>query len=379
MAEVDHSFQSLCWKIKNDGREYENKNRGVKRLQIPSFTFKHDFNKGFPAITNKDLYWKGIVSELLWFLRGQTNVWFLKKDKVAIWDKDAYNQYKRIVGKNDGELWNHLYMGIDADGNRTNPVDRADCKSFSLLTIEEFCKLIAEAPSYEFLVENYSCEDYVLGDVGKNYSYQWRNFGGITDQISVLVEDMRKDIMGSRLKVNAWNPSELDQTALPPCHSEFQVVGVPLTFRERVKLEYPNGYATNDGTQVNESLLDALGTPSFGFELHWNQRSVDTFLGLPFNIASYGLLGKILEHLTGFPLLGIEGTLKCVHFYDNQYEVVDTLLRRPFDTHGNCSLAKINLPTDFQEFLNSAKISDFALIGYTSDDALKVEMLAPKE
>ena len=216
MAEVDYSFRSLCWKIKSDGREYENKNRGVKRLQIPSFTFKHDFKEGFPAITNKDLYWKGIVSELLWFLGGQTNVWFLKKDKVAIWDKDAYNQYKRIVGKNDGEIWNHLYMGIDADGNRTNPVDRADCTSFSLLTIEEFCKLISEAPSYEFLVENYSCEDYVLCDVGKNYSYQWRNFGGVTDQISVLVEDMRKDIMGSRLKVNAWNPSELDQTALPP-------------------------------------------------------------------------------------------------------------------------------------------------------------------
>ena len=132
-------------------------------------------------------------------------------------------------------------------------------------------------------------------------------------------------------------------------------------------------------TEELHKILDNECVPRFGFELHWNQRSVDTFLGLPFNIASYGLMGKILEHLTGFPLLGIGGTLKCVHFYDNQYEAVDTLLRRPFDTHGNCSLDKINLPTDFQEFLNSAKISDFALLGYTSDDALKVEMLAPKE
>lgn len=105
---------------------------------------------------------------------------------AVIWDKDAYNQYKRIVGSNDGEVWNHLYMGIDYEGKRTNPVDRAECSSFSLLTFEEFCKTISEAPSYEYLVENYSCEDYVLGDVGKNYSYQWRNFGGKTDQIGTM-------------------------------------------------------------------------------------------------------------------------------------------------------------------------------------------------
>ncbi len=164
---------------------------------------------------------------------------------------------------------------------------------------------------------------------------------------------MRKDIMSSRLKVNAWNPCEVEMTALPPCHSEFQIIGVPLE---------------------NEK---------FGFELHWNQRSVDTFLGLPFNIASYGLLAKIIEDITGFEALAIEGTLKCVHFYDNQYDAVKKLLERNPDTHGNCELEikcggyAPDVAIDFQ--FEGYRIKDFRLHGYTSDEEIKVEMLAPKE
>ena len=233
MAKIDQEFQELCKKIQTEGKEYENKNRGVKRLQIPSYTFRHEFKDGFPAITNKKLYWKGIVGELIWFLRGDNDVKYLNDNGIKIWNKDAYNWHKKTA----------------------NPV----------LSEEEFYKLGS-------------------GSVGQNYSVQWRNFNDKTDQIKELVDVMHKDIMSSRLKVNAWNPCEVDLTALPPCHSEFQVIGVPLE---------------ND---------------KFGFELHWNQRSVDTFLGLPFNIASYGLLAKIIEDLTGYPALAIEGTLKCVHF-----------------------------------------------------------------
>jgi thymidylate synthase len=301
MSKVDLEFQKLCKTIVANGREYENKNRGVKRLQIPSYTFRHEFHNGFPAITNKKVYWKGIVGELIWFLRGDNDVKYLNENGIKIWNKDAYNWYKKHFGNK---------------------------------TFEEFEKI-------------------GIGSVGQNYSVQWRNFNGNTDQIKDLVRDMKIDIMSSRLKVNAWNPSEVNQTALPPCHSEFQVIGVPL----------------EDG--------------KFGFELHWNQRSVDTFLGLPFNIASYGLLAKILEQLTGFKALAIEGTLKCVHFYDNQYKAVEKLLQRNPETHGNC---EVELPTidnisekDIDTIFNEYKISDFKLIGYTSDEEIKVEMLSPKE
>lgn len=301
MAKVDQTFHQLCSDILSKGKEYENKNRGVKRLQIPSFTFKHEFSNGFPAITNKKLYWKGIVGELIWFLRGDNDVRFLNENGIKIWNKDAYNWHKKT--------------------------------NIHPLSEEEFYKL-------------------GYGSVGQNYSVQWRNFNGKTDQIKELVDGMRKDIMSSRLKVNAWNPCEVDLTALPPCHSEFQVIGVPLE------------------------------DDKFGFELHWNQRSVDVFLGLPFNIASYGLLAKILENITGYKALAIEGTLKCVHFYDNQYESAKKLLERNPDNHPNCELHISTENTQVEDIdgvFSKYKISDFKLIGYSSDEEIKVEMLAPKE
>lgn len=302
MSKIDQEFASLCRKILNEGKEYENKNRGVKRLQIPSYTFRHEFEDGFPAITNKKLYWKGIVGELIWFLRGDNDVKYLNENGIKIWNKDAYNWHKKTAE--------------------------------TVLSEEEFYKL--------------GC-----GSVGQNYSVQWRNFNGKTDQIKDLIDVMAKDIMSSRLKVNAWNPCEVDMTALPPCHSEMQVIGVPL----------------EDG--------------KFGFELHWNQRSVDTFLGLPFNIASYGLLAKIIEDLTGYKALAIEGTLKCVHFYDNQYDAVKLLLERNADAHPNCELeikeSDYARPVNIDTVFSNYNIKDFKLIGYTSDDEIKVEMLAPKE
>jgi len=304
MSKVDVEFHKLCNEILSNGREYENKNRGAKRLQIPSYTFRHNMADGFPALTNKKLYWRGIVTELIWFLRGDNDVEFLNKNGVTIWNKDAYNWHKK--------KWAH-------------------------------------EPSEILTEEVFNAEG--KGSVGQNYSVQWRNFNGTTDQIANLLSDMVKDIMSSRLKVNAWNPAETELTALPPCHSEFQVIGVPL----------------ENGT--------------FGFELHWNQRSVDTFLGLPFNIASYGLLAMILESITGYKALAIEGTLKCVHFYDNQYDAVKELLSRDPNKHSNCELAfdrPEKVYDSIDDLFNALEPRMFELVGYTSDDAIKVDMLAPK-
>lgn len=308
MSKIDVTFHELCSKILSEGKEYENKNRGVKRLQIPSFTLRHSFGDGFPAISNKRLYWKGVVGELLWFLKGDNDVTWLNQNLIRIWNKDAYNWY--LKHKKEDE-----------------PV----------LSFEDF-------------------EKEGKGSVGQNYSVQWRNFNGKTDQILALIEMMKTDIMSSRLKVNAWNPSEIFETALPPCHSEFQVIGVPL----------------EDG--------------SFGFELHWNQRSVDVFLGLPFNIASYGLLAKILEYITGYEALGIEGTLKCVHFYDNQYDAARELLSRDPDKHPRCELEINEVEISYitprhwvDSLLSEWSISDFKLRDYTYDKNIKVEMLAPKK
>lgn len=343
MSKVDQSFQALCAEIFKNGREYENKNRGVKRLQIPSYTFRHSFADGFPAISNKEIYWKGIVCELIWFLRGDNDITYLNQNGVKIWNKDAYNWYKQFTSDNPK------------------------------LSFTEFSKI-------------------GVGSVGRNYSVQWRNFNYEIDQILNLITDMKKDIMSSRLKVNAWNPSEIFDTALPPCHSEFQVIGVPLTREERKSFSKFSDEDWNDIVEKGLEMEALEGIPKFGFELHWNQRSVDTFLGLPFNIASYGLLAKILERLTGFPALSIEGTLKCVHFYDNQYEAAELLLSRSATAHNNCELIiSDNVKEVFflddedshchsrtlDNIFSEMKVEDFNLVDYTFDEAIKVDMLAP--
>jgi len=317
MSKIDNSFQELYATIFTHGEEYNNKNRGVKRLQIPSYTLKHSlFNDGFPATSLRRLYWRGMVGELIWFLRGDNDIAYLNENKITFWNKDAYNWYCKEC-KENGE---------------------------TAMSFDEF-------------------EAIGKGSVGQNYSVQWRNFNGKTDQIKALIEGMKKDIMSSRLKVNAWNPSELDDTALPPCHSEVQVIGRPLNLN-------------TDGAE-------------FGFELHWNQRSVDVLLGLSLNVASYALLGSILELMTGFPCMGVEGTLKCVHFYDNQYDAAKKLLGISYLKHGECFLNKTKLENsewlsiwketgDLDKAFAAMKIEDFELIDYTYEKSEKVEMLAPK-
>ncbi len=318
MSAIDQQFKELCQRILDAGIEYENKNRGVTRLQIPSYTFRHEFFDGFPAISIKPLPIKTVITELLWFLCGDNDVTYLNNNGVKIWNKDAYNWYCKE--------YEQIKRGYDA----------YDKEPPTKLSFEEF-----------------SAKG--TGSVGQNYSVQWRNFNGKTDQIADLIAGMRKDIMSSRLKVNAWNPTEIFETALPPCHSEFQIIGVPL-----------------DGGK-------------FGFELHWNQRSVDVFLGLPFNIASYGALAKILEQITGFEALAIEGTLKCVHFYDNQYQAVETLMDRDEHDFPNCELVlscpypseEIDSTETLNKYLSGFSVSQFKLSNYQSGPPIKVEMLAP--
>lgn len=202
MSRIDETFKTLCENILNKGTEYENKRRGVKRKQIPFYSLVHSFENGFPALSSKKLYWKGVVGELLWFLKGDTDVQYLNENGITFWNQDAYN-------------WH---------------VKKAKELNFTPLSFHEF-------------------EEQGSGSVGKNYSHQWRNYNGNTDQIKNLIEGMFADIYGSRLKVSAWNASELNETALPPCHDGFQIIG------------------------------DKTSTGEDGFWLSWNQRSVDTYLG----------------------------------------------------------------------------------------------------
>ena len=170
---------------------------------------------------------------------------------------------------------------------------------------------------------------------GKIYGYQWRRWGNSIDQIRELVDGMKKSMYSRRLIVSAWNPSDMFNMALPPCHYGFQV------------------FPTKQG-----------------FGLKWNQRSCDTFLGIPFNIASYATLGRILEAETGIKFTRLIGNLTCVHLYEPHIELIEEqIARKPRRNETRLHVAK-------GVGVDNVKYEDFRLCGYDPHDTIKAEMYA---
>ena len=253
MSKIDVEYHNLLDKILQEGFIYEDPNRkGVNRIEISSYTFRHEFKDGFPAITTKKLNYKSVVTELIWFLRGDTNIKYLVDNSCNIWNKDAYNYYLKSRTK---EKYNDCYCGHTTD---------CECGTAS---IDNFIDGIKNGSG--------------LGDLGKVYGHYWRDYNGF-DQIQDIIDKMINTPMSSEIIVTARNPNDKDNQALPCCHYGFQIVMRPLSFGEKndiVKIEYYN-LLNKDKSNIPEVLRELnKNIPKYGFELHWDQRSVDTFLG----------------------------------------------------------------------------------------------------
>ena len=358
MAKIDKKYHVLLRKIVNKGFKYEDPNRkGTYRIQIPNHTFKHNFDYGFPAITTKKLYWKGVVGELIWFLRGDTNIKYLVDNGINIWNKDTYNYY----------LKQHRTPNLEEHST------------------QEFIQEIKYGKLYSGC--NGLSEEYKLGDLGRVYGAQWRNFRGYipaegwdegshirVDQISNLIKGLKENPMGTRHIVTAWNPAELNDMALPPCHWSFEILVEPLSVSKQPLFKKDN---SEKGWAVNEN------RPKYQFTLKWHQRSVDTFLGLPFNIASYALLAQIIGKLTNMKPKGIIGDLSNVHIYEPHLDAVKEQLSRDVDGHKECELVcNSNIKYDYDKgksltnTINDLDILDFELLKYESYPRIPAEMLA---
>ncbi len=248
MSKIDESYHQLLQYILDVGYKYPDPNRtGIERLEIPSYTFRHQFKNGFPAITTKKLHYKNVVTELLWFLKGDTNIKYLVDNGCNIWNKDAYNYFLKNVkgGKKFVGLPNYITI----------------IKERKLKTLNGF----------------------KLGSLGPVYGHQWRNFNGV-DQISNLIKSLKEKPLGTEHIVNSWNVSSISDMALPPCHYGFQIVVKPLNITEKLNharelgLTCTTTSATNAYKEWNNFFKENT-IPKYGFELHWSQRSVDTFLG----------------------------------------------------------------------------------------------------
>ena len=324
MNTIDKKYQQLLSDIIEFGVE-KNDRTGTGTISEFGHQIRHKMSEGFPLLTTKKMAWKSIVTELLWFLRGDTNIKFLLDYDCHIWDGDAYKNYCK--------WWNE----VEADAKQHELY-----KDSVLLTKEQFI--------HNIKTDNEFAKKW--GDLGPIYGKQWRQwqgwmqykkddgsngFGSLWyDQILRLVHSLKTEPDSRRLMVSAWNVAELDQMVLPPCHYGFQVYTRELSIEERLQLAYKTYkelFEPFDFHRVDHDEIDELyPVPKRAISLMWNQRSVDTFLGLPFNIASYALLLEIIAKEVDMVPEDLIGNLGDVHLYKNHIEQAkEQISREPYD------------------------------------------------
>jgi thymidylate synthase len=312
MNKLDKDYQSLLQDILDNGTRKGDRT-GTGTISVFGRQIRHNMKDGFPLLTTKKMPFKTIVTELLWFLRGDTNIKYLVDNGCNIWNGDAYKNYLKNVDLQDIDSRKY------EDGLLT--IYMQDEFVNKIKTDDEFAKK--------------------WGELGPIYGKQWRKWKGKLidkskefnahtawvpeqiDQIQNLINDLKTNPDSRRLMVNAWNVGELDQTVLPPCHYGFQVYTRELNREERVDL-YIKKYG--DTGMDYEKYKNTI--PTRAISLMWNQRSVDTFLGLPFNIASYGLLLEIIARETNMIPDQLIGNLGDVHLYSNHIEQAKEQIQR---------------------------------------------------
>ena len=303
MNPLDAQYQDLLQAILDFGVEKKDRT-GTGTKSIFGYTVRHKMNWGFPLLTTKKMAWKTMVTELLWFLRGDTNIKFLVDNNCHIWDGDAYKRYSIVA-------------------EMSTQVESLTQEEFinKIKTDDEFAKKWGElGPIYgkqwrRWELPNYSVEHVEYGLDNNLY----------VDQIKNLINDLKTNPDSRRLMVSAWNVGELDQMVLPPCHFSFQCYTRELSLEERTKTFEPHV------TLNTHQECDNIGLPKRAISLMWNQRSVDTFLGLPFNIASYALLLEIIAKEVNMVPDELIGNLGDVHLYSNHIDQAKLQIERtPF-------------------------------------------------
>ncbi|EOT29651.1 thymidylate synthase [Enterococcus saccharolyticus] len=310
---MEQAYLDLGRKILEEGNQKGDRT-GTGTKSIFGHQMRFDLSQGFPLLTTKRVPFGLIKSELLWFLKGDTNIRYLLQHNNHIWDEWAFDRYVKSAD----------YQGPDmTDFGRRCLVDEAFNEVYQK-ELAMFCQKIVEDETF--------AKQY--GDLGKVYGYQWRHWetanGGFIDQIQDVVEMIKTTPDSRRLIVSAWNPEDVPTMALPPCHTMFQ-------------------FYVNDG--------------KLSCQLY--QRSADVFLGVPFNIASYALLTHLIAHETGLAVGEFVHTLGDAHLYNNHFEQMKEQLTREVR-----SAPKLHLNQEKQSIFDF-EMTDITLEGYNPHPTIK--------
>jgi thymidylate synthase len=377
MNNLDARYQGLLEDILQLGVEKKDRT-GTGTISVFGRQIRHKMSEGFPLLTTKKMHWNSVVVELLWFLRGETNIKFLLDYDCHIWDGDAYKNYLHKVIR-DKDIVKYLKSySRDTEGVPTIELYSKDEFIERIKNDDEFAKKWGElGPIY-----GKQWRSWKSFDTSWDYQEDWLTSG--VDQIQTLINDLRTNPDSRRLMVSAWNVGELDQMVLPPCHYGFQVYTRELSESERF-----NWYGNKiDSHMHHDHIVQEMNqenVPTRSISLMWNQRSVDTFLGLPFNIASYGLLLEIIAKEVNMVPDELIGNLGDVHLYSNHIEQAkEQISRTPYElptvkiTERNWYMhekVKEHLgEKTLDEKLKSYRPDCFELIGYESHPKIKAPL-----
>ena len=316
---------------------------------------------GFPALTTKKLAFKTMATELLWFLRGDTNIKYLVDNNCHIWDGDAYKAFQKAHKNPVPQTQKEFIEYIKTDNEfakKWGDLGPIYGKQWRSWTEKSFTDILNRKISY-----------YGNTEAANEMAYEEYKNSNI-DQIQNLINELKNNPDSRRLMVNAWNVGELDQMTLPPCHYGFQVYTRELSLNERFDYYTKNSKHTISHHKLSEHVLK--NTPTRAISLMWNQRSVDTFLGLPFNIASYGLLLEIIAKEVNMIPDELIGNLGDVHLYSNHIEQAkEQLTREPYKLPSVClDYREGEYNKDLTEFVPD----DFVLFHYQSHPTIKAPL-----
>ena len=357
MNNIDKRYQELLQDILDNGVEKKDRT-GTGTISVFGRQIRHKMSEGFPLLTTKKMAWKTMVTELLWFLQGSTNIKYLVDNNCHIWDGDAYMNYLTKSQPNENEYDFHETRVLISKEEFINKIK----------TDDEFAKK--------------------WGELGPIYGKQWRSWKGSNgmigeededgikminwvkiDQIQNLINDLKTNPDSRRLMVNAWAVHDLPNMILPPCHYGFQVYTRELSVEERLDLaskKYKELFEPFDFHVGDHNEIDELyPVPKRAISLMWNQRSVDTLLGLPFNIASYGLLLMMIADEMNMVPDELIGNLGDVHLYSNHIEQAkEQISREP-----------MKLPTvHVRDGIFCSSVGDVILENYESHPSIKAPL-----
>lgn len=346
---VDKQYIDFLKYILKNGELKEDRT-GTGTISIFDYSMTFDMSEGFPLLTSKKVFTKAVIHELIWFLRGDTNIKYLVDNGVNIWNGDAFKNYM----KNSSE-----FKG-DWPDNMSDFIDR-------IKSDKKFSKKWGElGPVYGKQWRNWKGYKKVPNGWEHNAPSSWKDVPQV-DQIADLIRDLKNNPDSRRLMVSAWNVGEINKMVLPPCHYGFQCYTNKMTHDER-RMWWCSSINKSliYSQDMTDEYLDDKDVPRRKLSLKWNQRSCDVPLGIPFNIASYGILLHLLAREVNMVPNQLKFSGGDCHIYTNQVDSVkEQLTRETFE------LCKIELNNDS---IDNLHFDNIKIVDYESSPVIKFEL-----